>query len=153
MFKSFGVTLAGPALQWLINLKPGSIANFSSLINKFYQQFATSRELEKQSSNLYRVIQKRGDSIRSYWDKFNREMITIKSCDTSTSIEAFRRGLHFRSRLYQELSRYPYTTFEEVRSRSMAKVQVEEDEEARGIINRTKETAIGETRCHNGETR
>ena len=37
MCKSFGATLSGPALQWLINLKFGSINSFSSLVNKFYQ--------------------------------------------------------------------------------------------------------------------
>ena len=36
MCKSFGATLCGPALQWLINIKSGSIGEFASLVNKFY---------------------------------------------------------------------------------------------------------------------
>ncbi|XP_021721936.1 uncharacterized protein LOC110689455 [Chenopodium quinoa] len=92
MCKSFGATLSGPALQWLIKLKPGTIASFSSLVNKFYQQFATSRELEKQSSDLHRIAQKQNEITRQYMDRFNREMVSIKNCDHSTAIVAFRKG-------------------------------------------------------------
>ena len=54
-------------------------------------------------------------------------MISIQDLDSSTAIEAFRRGLKARSHLYYELTRYPCTSFEEVRSRAMAEVRVEED--------------------------
>ena len=43
--KSFGATLCGPALQWLIHLKPNSISNFAGMVNKFYQQFSSSRDI------------------------------------------------------------------------------------------------------------
>ncbi|XP_021742740.1 uncharacterized protein LOC110708824 [Chenopodium quinoa] len=136
MCKSFGATLSGPALQWLINLKPGTITSFSSLVNKFYHQFATSRELDKQSSDLYRIVQKQNETTRQYWDRFNREMVSVKNCDHSTAIEAFRKGLNYRSRLYYELTRYPCSSFEEVRTRAMAEVRVEEDEHARNLVER-----------------
>lgn len=38
MCKSFGATLTGTALQWLINLKPKSIETFAELVNQFSQQ-------------------------------------------------------------------------------------------------------------------
>ena len=72
MCKSFGATLCGPALQWLINIKPGSIGDFSSLVNRFYQQFASSRAMKKQSSDLYRIVQKAGETTRSYLDRYNK---------------------------------------------------------------------------------
>ncbi|XP_074305128.1 uncharacterized protein LOC141640136 [Silene latifolia] len=55
--KGFGTTLTGPALQWYINLPNGSIKSFTDLINTFNQKFASSRELEKRSSDLYRITQ------------------------------------------------------------------------------------------------
>ncbi|XP_021747725.1 uncharacterized protein LOC110713584 [Chenopodium quinoa] len=136
MCKSFGATLSRPALQWLINLKPGTIASFSSLVNKFYQQFATSRELDKQSCDLYRIVQKQNKTTWQYWDRFNREMVSIKNYDHSTAIEAFHKGLNYRSRLYYELTRYPCSSFEEVRTRAMAEARVEEDEHARNGVER-----------------
>lgn len=63
MCKSFGATLTGAALQWLINLKPKSISTFAELVNQFSQQFASSRKMEKQTSDLYYVVQKVGESI------------------------------------------------------------------------------------------
>lgn len=56
MCKSFGATLTGAALQWLINLKPKSVGSFAELVNQFSQQFASSRKMEKQTSDLYYVV-------------------------------------------------------------------------------------------------
>ncbi|XP_010678171.1 uncharacterized protein LOC104893736 [Beta vulgaris subsp. vulgaris] len=131
MCKSFGATLSGPALQWLISLKPGSIQNFVALINKFYMQFASSRILEKHKGNLYRIIQKPSEAVRQYLDRFNKEMISVKNLDIPTAIEAFRRGLTYKSKLYYELTRYPCSTLEEVSARAMVEIRVEEDEVSR----------------------
>ncbi|XP_056688235.1 uncharacterized protein [Spinacia oleracea] len=87
MCKSFGGTLDGAALEWLTNVPPRSISCLSDLINAFYQQFASSRQLEKQTSDLYR-----------------------------TAIEALKRGLIPNSELYREITKYPCATFEEVQS-------------------------------------
>ncbi|XP_057250007.1 uncharacterized protein LOC109136477 [Beta vulgaris subsp. vulgaris] len=133
MCKSFGATLSGRALQWLISLKLGSIQNFAALINKFYMQFASSRVLEKHTGDLYRITQKANEVVRQYLDRFNKEMISVKNLDVPTAIEAFGRGLTYKSRLYYELTRYPCGTFEEVRARAMAEIRVEEDEASRYV--------------------
>ncbi|KAF2550034.1 hypothetical protein F2Q68_00033664 [Brassica cretica] len=49
MCKGFGSTLTGPALQWYINLPSRSIASFAVLSDKFVEQFASGRDLEKTS--------------------------------------------------------------------------------------------------------
>ncbi|XP_056695575.1 uncharacterized protein [Spinacia oleracea] len=108
MCKSFGGTLDGAALEWLMNVAPGSISCLSDLINAFYQQFASSRQLEKQTSDLYR-----------------------------TAIEAFKRGLIPNSELYREITKYPCTTFEEVRSRATAQMWIEDDEVIRTASQRS----------------
>ena len=53
--KSFGATLCDLALQWLINLRPNTISSFAGMVNRFYQQFSSSRAIRKHSSDLYRV--------------------------------------------------------------------------------------------------
>ncbi|KAF3539269.1 hypothetical protein F2Q69_00022073 [Brassica cretica] len=45
--KGFGSTLIGPALRWYINLPSRSISSFVILSDKFVEQFASSRTLEK----------------------------------------------------------------------------------------------------------
>ncbi|KAF2545472.1 hypothetical protein F2Q70_00023138 [Brassica cretica] len=51
--KGFGSTLIGPALKWYINLPTRSISSFAGLSDKFVEQFASSRTLEKTSDSLY----------------------------------------------------------------------------------------------------
>ncbi|XP_057251710.1 uncharacterized protein LOC104896682 [Beta vulgaris subsp. vulgaris] len=83
--------------------------------------------------DLYRITQKANEAVRQYLDRFNKEMISVKNLDVPTAIEAFRRGLTYKSRLYYELTRYPCGTFEEVRARAMAEIRVEEDEASRYV--------------------
>ena len=56
MCKAFGSNLTGPALQWYINLPSRSIASFAVLSDKFVEQFASSRDLEKTSDSLYEIL-------------------------------------------------------------------------------------------------
>ncbi|KAI3681341.1 hypothetical protein L6452_36132 [Arctium lappa] len=86
----FGATLTGAALQWLINLKPKSINNFSELVNQFFQQFASSRKMEKQTNDLYYITKKTGEFVRSYLNRFNSEMINMLNYDVKTAIEVYK---------------------------------------------------------------
>ncbi|KAJ9550939.1 hypothetical protein OSB04_014984 [Centaurea solstitialis] len=127
MCKSFGSTLTGAALQWLINLKPKSIGSFAELMNQFTRQFASSRKMEKQTSDLYYIVQKSGETIRDYFNRFNAAMIEIKNCDVKTAIEAYKRGLEDSSGLYLELTKYPPENFDDVRARTLAFMRIEDD--------------------------
>ncbi|XP_021767502.1 uncharacterized protein LOC110731890 [Chenopodium quinoa] len=102
-------------------------ATLSGMVNLFKIQLASSRKIEKQSSDLYRVVQRHGESLRDYLNRFNREKIGIHKCDAPTTIDAFKRGLLDHSELYKELTKYPCTTFEDVQAKAMAQVRFEED--------------------------
>ncbi|XP_021747717.1 uncharacterized protein LOC110713576 [Chenopodium quinoa] len=54
-------------------------------------------------------------------------MIGIKGYDVRIAIEAFKRGLTDDSELYRELTKYPCTTFEEVRTRALAQMRLEDN--------------------------
>ncbi|KAJ9542559.1 hypothetical protein OSB04_029065 [Centaurea solstitialis] len=127
MCKSFGSTLTGATLQWLINLKPKSIGSFAELVNQFTRQFASSRKMEKQTSDLYYVVQKLGETIRDYFNRFNAAMIEVKNCDVKTAIEAYKRGLDDSSGLYLELTKYPPENLDDVRARTLAFMRIEDD--------------------------
>ncbi|KAJ9542222.1 hypothetical protein OSB04_028728 [Centaurea solstitialis] len=127
MCKSFGSTLTGAALQWLINLKPKSITSWSELVNQFTRQFASSRKMQKQTSDLYYVVQNSGETIRDYFNRFNAEMIEVKNCDIKTAIEAYKRGLDDSSGLYLDLTKYPPENFDDVRARILTHMRIEDD--------------------------
>ncbi|XP_074297245.1 uncharacterized protein LOC141627950 [Silene latifolia] len=127
MWKGFRTTLTGPAVQWYINLPNGSIKSFADLVNIFNQQFASSKELEKHSNDLYRITQIKDESLRSFLTRFNKEKLSIPRCDIGTAMEAFRQGLLPNSDLYVELTKYPYHSFEDVQAKTLAYIRLEED--------------------------
>ncbi|XP_056864071.1 uncharacterized protein LOC130511209 [Raphanus sativus] len=92
MCKGFRSTLTGPALQWYINLPTKSIRSFAALSDKFVEQFASSRNLEKNSDDLYEVLQHRNEPLRSYIAGFNQKVV-IPECNADTAISAFKQGL------------------------------------------------------------
>ncbi|KAF2581177.1 hypothetical protein F2Q68_00004777 [Brassica cretica] len=77
MCKGFGSTLTGPALQWYINLPYRSIASFAILSDKFVEQFASSKDLEKTSDGLYEILQHRAKPQQGYIARFNQEKVAI----------------------------------------------------------------------------
>ena len=117
MCKGFGSTLTGPAMQWYINLPSRSIASFVVLSDKFVEQFASSRDLEKTSDSLHE-IQHRAEPLRGYISRFNQEKVAILECRIPTAISAFKRGLLPDGDLYKELTKYKCKTMEDVLSRA-----------------------------------
>ncbi|KAI3802237.1 hypothetical protein L1987_30367 [Smallanthus sonchifolius] len=69
--KGFGSTLTGSTLKWLLNVPPYSISSFAHLINLFNNQFSCSRTFERLTSDLYRITQNPGESLRDYVNKFD----------------------------------------------------------------------------------
>ncbi|KAI3747104.1 hypothetical protein L6452_09549 [Arctium lappa] len=116
-------------LMWTVSIPHQfqEVCMCKKLVNQFTQQFASSRKMEKQTSDLYYVVQKSGESIRNYFNRFNAEMISIRNCDVKTAIEAYKRGLDDSSGLYLDLTKYPPETFEDVRARTLAHMRVEDD--------------------------
>ncbi|XP_074306208.1 uncharacterized protein LOC141641449 [Silene latifolia] len=90
-------------------------------------QFASSRRTPKQPSDLYRIVQVIGESIKDYVTRFNTEKVAIRGCDTSTTINAIRQGLDKDSDLYKELTMNSCERFEEVQQRATAALRLEED--------------------------
>ncbi|OVA14896.1 hypothetical protein BVC80_8953g11 [Macleaya cordata] len=131
MCKGFGSSLMGPTLQWYTNLHNNSISSFAKLTDVFVEHFASSRKLEKHSEELYRIKQKRGEKLQDYVGRFNREKVSIPSCNIDTAITAFRKGLLSDSDLYKELTKYPCRTMEDVLAKAWAQIKWEEDEAKR----------------------
>ncbi|XP_074277657.1 uncharacterized protein LOC141601286 [Silene latifolia] len=127
----FGSTLTGAALQWFVGLPNGTISSFADLVNAFNQQFSSSRRTPKQPSDLYRIVQEIGESIKDYVTRFNAEKVSLRGCDMSTAINAFWQGLDKESNLYKELTMYPCERFEEVQQRATVALRLEEDIQAR----------------------
>ncbi|XP_074266799.1 uncharacterized protein LOC141590086 [Silene latifolia] len=134
MCKGFGSTLSGRALRWFVSLPNRSISTFADLVNAFIQQFASSRKPQKHAGDLYRIVQGAGETIGEYNTRFNNEKVTVRECDVSTAVEAFRKGLHHDSDLYKQLTMHPCHSFKVV---AAAAIRLEEDILARASLPNT----------------
>ncbi|XP_074342261.1 uncharacterized protein LOC141679745 [Apium graveolens] len=83
------------------------------------------RVFEKTTSDLCKIVQLSREPLRDYLTRFNRENVTIINCDFPTAIEAFRTGLERESPLYEELTKYPYRTMDDVQAKAMAQKREE----------------------------
>ncbi|XP_033134312.1 uncharacterized protein LOC117127766 [Brassica rapa] len=103
------------------------ISSFAGLRDKFVEQFASSRSLEKTSDGLYEILQHRTEPQRYYIARFNQEKVAVPEYSFPTAISAFKKGLLPDGGLYKELTMYPCKTMEDVLSRAWAQVKWEED--------------------------
>ncbi|KAL0745136.1 hypothetical protein Bca101_100993 [Brassica carinata] len=81
-----------------------SISSFAGLSDKFVEQFASSRSLEKTSDGLYVILQHRVEPLRDYIARFNQEKMAVPECSIPTAIFALKRGLLPDGGLYKELT-------------------------------------------------
>ena len=88
-----------------------------------WNNFASSRDLEKTSDGLYEIFQHRTEPLRSYIAHLNQKKVAIPECSIPTAIYAFKRGLLPDGNLYKELTKYQCKTMEDVMSRAWAKVR------------------------------
>lgn len=75
MCKWFDSNLTEPTLKWFTDLPNTAIDSFASLTDCFVEQFASSIIQEKITDDLYEVIRKKGKSLWSYVESFNKEKI------------------------------------------------------------------------------
>ncbi|XP_074298975.1 uncharacterized protein LOC141629965 [Silene latifolia] len=127
MCKWFGSTLSGPALRWLVSLPNRSIATSADLVNAFTQRFASSQKPQKHAGDLYRIVQCLNETIGDFNARFNNEKVAVRECDVSTTVEAFRRGLHHDSDQYKLLTMHPCHSFEVVQEKVAASIRLKED--------------------------
>ncbi|KAK0608385.1 hypothetical protein LWI29_029952 [Acer saccharum] len=144
MCKAFGSSLSGQALQWYTNLPNNSIDSFAQLTDTFVEQFAINRKLKKQSNDLYTIMQRPIENLRTYVRRFNREKVQIPHCNQATAIYAFRKGLRFDSDLYKKLTKYPCRTMEDVLAKAWAQIKWEENKA--NFIGKTNNSYYGSRR-------
>ncbi|XP_031282174.1 uncharacterized protein LOC116140726 [Pistacia vera] len=71
---------------------------------------------------------RRGEPLREYVSRFNREKISIPSCNPKTAVDAFRKGFLPDGELYKELTKLGCTTMEDALARAVIQIRWEEDD-------------------------
>ncbi|XP_019195639.1 PREDICTED: uncharacterized protein LOC109189301 [Ipomoea nil] len=101
----FFPTLTGLAQRWFLRLSPGSINTFEELATQFLTHFAGSMKPKRSVSDLARVHQDEGESLRKYIARRQKEAQTVDGLDNQTALTFFTESLRvdgYYSRLQEE---------------------------------------------------
>ena len=89
MCKMFPSTLTDCAKTWFRKLPAGSVDSFTKLTMAFYAQFQGMKPRPKDPILLQYVIQERSESLRSYVEKYHKEVIQMGVFDEKETLANF----------------------------------------------------------------
>ncbi|KAJ9175565.1 hypothetical protein P3X46_014109 [Hevea brasiliensis] len=98
--------LVGLVQKWYQRLRPGSIQNFHQLTIEFKNKFISSILPKGLSSNLQKIKQYEGESLRDCITRFNIETIQIESLNYEIACEALKKGTR-NIKFLNSLIKYP----------------------------------------------
>ncbi|GKV39886.1 hypothetical protein SLEP1_g47587 [Rubroshorea leprosula] len=125
MCKIFPSTLRGNARTWYYSLPPRSISSYTEMVSAFATKFSNRRLIRKTTTELMRVKQRDGESLKNYMSRFNDAVLEVSSFDQAVGIAAVISGLK-HDRFRDSLIKHAATTFSEVNDRSLKFITAEE---------------------------
>ncbi|GKV06276.1 hypothetical protein SLEP1_g18175 [Rubroshorea leprosula] len=125
MCKIFPSTLRGNARTWYYSLPPRSISSYTKMASAFATKFSSRRLIRKTTSELMRVKQRDGESLKNYMSRFNDAVLEVSSFDQAVGIAAVISNLK-HDRFRDSLIKHAATTFSEVNDRSLKFITAEE---------------------------
>ena len=118
MCRMFPSTLTDCAKTWFRKLPPRSVDSFTKLTTDFCAQFQGIKPRPKDPVLLQYVIQERGETLRSYVEKFHKEVIQIGVFVEKETLANFRRNL-WAGRLFRSFAKHPPETYQEAYDRAL----------------------------------
>ncbi|GKV04800.1 hypothetical protein SLEP1_g16907 [Rubroshorea leprosula] len=125
MCKIFPSTLRGNARTWYYSLPPRSISSYTEMASAFATKFSSRRLIRKTTTELMRVKQRDGESLKNYMSRFNDAVLEVNSFDQAVGIAAVISSLK-HDRFRDSLIKHAATTFSEVNDRSLKFITAEE---------------------------
>ncbi|XP_068477362.1 uncharacterized protein [Phaseolus vulgaris] len=123
--KVFPTSLQGEPLTWFTKLPPNSIDDFDILAVKFSTQYATSRPHHMSSMSLLAVQQEKGESLRTFLDRFNKACMHIRGLKQEVALHHLVSAIR-PSRFTESLIKKPPQDMEDLRTRATKFMQIEE---------------------------
>jgi hypothetical protein len=93
MCRTFPTNLRGSARTWFNQLETGSIDTFAQLSRAFIDNFIGGRRSARPANYLLNIRQREGESLRSYVQRFNKEVVQIDEPNEYVALTAFNAGL------------------------------------------------------------
>jgi len=92
-FRYFPATLRGIAQKWFNDLPSGSITSFLQLAKLFNSRSIASKRARKTSIHIAKIRQAKGEDLKKYVMRFNREDILIPDLQDGVAYASFLNRL------------------------------------------------------------
>ena len=123
--KVFPTSLQEEPLTWFTELPSNSIDDFDVLAAKFSTQYATSRPHHMSSMSLLAVQQEKGESLRTFLDRFNKACMNIRGLKQELALHHLVSAIR-PSRFTESLIKKPPQDMEDLHTRATKFMQIEE---------------------------
>ncbi|XP_050217537.1 uncharacterized protein LOC126668374 [Mercurialis annua] len=88
----FPTTLKGLAQEWYQSLKPGSVLTFKQFSGLFQARFVACIPQKKLSTDLLSIMQRDGETLRKYVERFNKEAMQIEDLSQEIAYTSLLNG-------------------------------------------------------------
>ncbi|KAL2543173.1 Retrotrans gag domain-containing protein [Abeliophyllum distichum] len=95
--RNFHTTLTSDTNRWYNKLKPKSIRSWPQLKREFVNAFIGNRTMVAYIVQLHNIRQKEGETVKSYFKRFNNVINKIKIVTNDKVLDALVTGLHMRT--------------------------------------------------------
>ncbi|XP_073152949.1 uncharacterized protein [Henckelia pumila] len=136
--KIFWTTLTNRALAWFNKLPAGSIASLEQLTQRFLHQFSINRKYPKTASYLFSVVQKEGESLREYVQRFTQAVHEVPHVNHDLLAGIMQQKLRHR-KFKESIAGKPPSTLEELLERAEKYIRIEETIEPQYLGKRKRE--------------
>ena len=89
----FPATLRGIAQKWFNSLLSGSTTSFLLLVELFSPHFVVGKRKRKTSIHIAKIRQAKGEDLKKYVMRFNREVNLVSDLQDRIAYDAFLNGL------------------------------------------------------------
>ena len=93
MCRAFPTTLKGAARVWFSKIPLGTIADFEQLSKGFVRHFIEGQRHKKPTGHLLNIQQAKGESLRQYITRFNKELLQVHEAEDQFILTTFQVGL------------------------------------------------------------
>lgn len=149
MSRMFPASLGDTTLRWFNKLPLRKIDNFKELVEQFTARFIINIRIVKGPKALTHLKKKQGETLREYSQRYCELYQEIEDCDLRFTITTFKFSLLWDSNdIYNDLTRRPLKTFDDLLTRVDKFLRVEDDDRAANMLNPKRE--MGNDRKEDG---
>ena len=107
MCKAFSATLKGPTKSWFRKLSPKTSDSFRDLNRLFVANFMSCKVRQKNSSHLFTIHHKDGESLKDYVRRFNQAVLEVEDPSDKVVVMEMMEGSSSKPTFWFSFKKHP----------------------------------------------